>query len=143
MIARSLLVAVAFAACGGGEGTTSPGTGGGSGGPAPPPAAPDEGPVTPGGPRTVTVEIQFLSYNAPGGGNFLTIGLGEQVRWVNLDGTLHTVTSTSVPTGGKGFNSGQMHPGSEFAFAPSVTGTWEYTCLEYPHMAGARLRVVD
>ena len=139
--AVAVLAALCLVACGG-ESSTAPapggGTGGGSGGPGPG----DGSPEVPEGSRTVTVEMQGISYNAPGGGDFVHIGLGERVRWVNLDGTPHTVTTTSAPTGGKGFNSGLILPGREYVFTPSITGTWEYSCLQHPvRMANARLRV--
>lgn len=144
-IAAGALAALGLAACGGGS-ATAPGAGSGSGGGGVPGAGGEGGSDTeePAGPRTVTIEMENISYNAPNGGDFLTIGLGERVRWVNLDGTLHTVTSTSAPPGGKPFNSGRMQPGAEFVFTPNVAGTWEYSCLEYPNrMANARLRVVE
>ena len=73
----------------------------------------------------------------------MTIGLGDRVRWVNLDGTLHTATSTSVPEGGKGFNSGQLPPGATYEFQPNVTGTWTYDCFQFPdRMARATINVV-
>lgn len=139
-IVAGVLVSLGLAACSGG-GATAPHGGGGSGGGTP---GGGGGADEPEGPRTVTIEMEGISYNAPGGGDFLTIGLGERVRWVNRDGTLHTATSTSVPPGGKGFNSGQMEPGDEYVFTPTVTGTWDYSCLQFPNrMAGARLRVVE
>lgn len=143
--AAGVLVALGLAACGGGE-TTAPGGGSGSGGSGAPGTGDDGGSDTeePAGPRIVTIEMEDISYNAPGGGDFLTIGLGERVRWVNLDGTFHTVTSTSAPPGGKPINSGRMQPGAEFVFTPRVAGTWEYSCLEYPNrMANARIRVLE
>lgn len=145
-IGRSLL-AIALVACGGGAGTP-PDSNAGIGdptGPAPPPAAPgDDDPVLPAGPRTVTIEMRGISYQAPGGGDFVTIQLGERIRWVNRDGTLHTATSTSVPVGAKGFNSSHIPPGGEYVFTPTATGTWEYACLQYPgRMSHARIRVVE
>lgn len=132
------------AACGDGVPTATAGGSpdGGSGGEPPPPV--EDVPGVPQGPRTVTVEIRGIAYNAPGGGDFVTIGLGEQVRWVNLDGTDHTVTSTRAPPGGKSFSSGPMRQGAEFTFRPRVVGIWEYSCQRYPdRMANARLRVVE
>ena len=137
-------VAACLAACGN-AGTTSPTDGGGAGDPGSDAPAPAEDlPEVPAGPRTVTVEIRGIAYNVPGGGDLVTIGLGERVRWVNLDGTVHTATSTSVPPGGKGFSSGPMSQGAEFTFTPRVAGIWEYSCQHYPdRMANARIRVVE
>lgn len=140
-------MAVALVACGGGEGTTAPDSGEASDGPsgsAPTEEDGSEDPVLPAGPRTVTVEMRGISYHAPGGGDFVTIQLGERIRWINRDGTLHTATSTSVPVGAKGFNSGHIPPGGEYVFTPTATGTWEYACLQYPgRMSNARIRVVE
>lgn len=125
-------------------GTTAP-TGDGGGGPRDDVPAPVEDvPEVPAGPRTVTIEIRGIAYNVPGGGDLVTIGLGEKVRWVNLDGTIHTATSTSVPPGGKAFSSGPMSQGADFTFTPRVVGIWEYSCQRYPdRMANARIRVVE
>lgn len=140
----AFLALASLAACGEAR-TSAPtggGDGGGPGGEAPVPA--EHVPEVPAGPRTVTVEIRGIAYNAPGGGDFVTIGLGESVRWVNHDGTIHTATSTSVPPGGKSFSSGPMSQGAEFTFTPRVVGIWEYSCQRYPdRMSNARIRVVE
>lgn len=141
----ALLAAVLFA-CGGGDSPSGPSSGSdgqdtgtpyaGSGGDEP---ADDTG----GEPRTVTIEMYRIAYVAPTASNLVTIKLGESVRWVNRDGTRHTATSDSVPPGGKGFSTGWLDPGGEYVFRPNVTGTWVYSCLQYPdRMSGARLRVV-
>lgn len=110
---------------------------------APAPAPPTPEPDGEGEIRTVTVEMRGIAFNAPGGGDLVTIGLGGRIRWVNLDGTDHTVTSSSVPEGGKGFSSGRILPGGEYFFRPNVTGTWIYYCQQYPdRMALARINVV-
>ena len=94
-------------------------------------------------PRTVTIEMYRISYVAPTASDIVTIKLGESVRWVNRDGTRHTATSDSVPPGGKGFSTGWLEPAGEYVFRPNVTGTWVYSCLQYPdRMSGARLRIV-
>ncbi|MGI9037533.1 MAG: cupredoxin domain-containing protein [Gemmatimonadota bacterium] len=134
-----ILTAMCLAACdSGGGGATDP-------------APPAGGPTGPGGgaddddesgPRTIDVTMQGIAFNAPGGGDFVTIRLGESVRWVNRDGTLHTATSTVVPPGGKPFHSGHLRPGDTHTFRPSVTGTWEYHCERFPdRMTQARITV--
>jgi plastocyanin len=136
-------LAACLAACGE-AGTTAPTGDGGSGPGDDIPAPAGDAPEVPAGPRTVTIEIRGIAYNVPGGGDFVTIGLGETVRWVNLDGTIHTATSTSVPPGGKGFSSGPMSQGADFTFTPRIVGTWKYSCQHYPdRMADARIRVVE
>jgi len=136
-------LAACLAACGE-AGTTAPIGDSGRGPQDDAPVPVEDVPEVPAGPRTVTIEIHGIAYNVPGGGDFLTIGLGETVRWVNLDGTIHTATSTSVPPGGKGFSSGPMSQGADFTFTPRVVGTWKYSCQHYPdRMADARIRVVE
>jgi len=136
-------LAACLAACGE-AGTTAPTGDGGSSPGDDIPAPAGDVPEVPAGPRTVTIEIRGIAYRVPGGGDLVTIGLGEKVRWVNLDGTIHTATSTSVPPGGKGFSSGPMSQGADFTFTPRVAGIWEYSCQHYPdRMADARIRVVE
>lgn len=143
--AAVFLAALLLLACGGGAPSGPSGGGGGSGAGAP--SAGDAGDGTDDesahDPRTVTIEMYRISYVAPTASDIVTIKLGESVRWVNRDGTRHTATSDSVPPGGKGFSTGWLEPGGEYVFRPNVTGTWVYSCLQYPdRMSGARLRVV-
>ncbi|MDP2577368.1 MAG: hypothetical protein Q8W48_06620, partial [Candidatus Palauibacterales bacterium] len=88
LVARmSVLAALAAAVgCGGSDDPT------GNGGPASPAVL-------------VTVTMQGTAFNAPGGGDDVTIQLGDTVRWMNLDPFNHTATSTSLPTGGSAFDS--------------------------------------
>lgn len=151
----ALAAALLFGACGAGDGTASGPSGGtaagedtsgpsagdpsGNGGP----GGGTGGEETPSDPRTVTIEMHRISYVAPTASDIVTIKLGESVRWVNRDGTRHTATSDSVPPGGKGFSTGWLDPGGEYVFRPNVTGTWVYSCLQYPdRMSGAKIRVV-
>lgn len=141
-----LLAALSLVACGGGEATAP--SSGGTGGAGPPGGGSTEtgGSDTDddgGEPRTVTVRMQNISYSRPSGGRDVTILLGEEIRWVNLDGTLHTATSLSVPEGGKGFD-GQVEPGGEYFFRPNTTGTWVYGCTRFPDRMGtARIYVIE
>ena len=143
--AAVLLAALFLLACGGGDAPSAPGAGeGGSTSGAPSSGAGgDADDAGSHDPRTVTIEMYRISYVAPIASDIVTIKLGESVRWVNRDGTRHTATSDSVPVGGKGFSTGWLEPGGEYVFRPNVTGTWVYSCLQYPdRMSGARLRVV-
>ena len=93
-------------------------------------------------PVTVTVNMQGIAFVAPGGGDDVTIMLGDTVRWVNLDAVNHTATSTAVPTGGDGFGSGQFGNGGEFSFVANVRGMWTYFCEVHPAtMVGALITV--
>jgi plastocyanin len=86
--------------------------------------------------------MQNEAFVAPGGGDDVTISLGQSVRWVNLDPVTHTATSSSEPAGGTAFNSGNLGKGGEFTFTPNVTGTWIYFCQFHPGtMVGARIIV--
>lgn len=151
----ALAAALLFAACGAGDGSATGPSGGTGGGEDTSRSSTEDhagGGGTGGGtdgdgsatdPRTVTIEMHRISYVAPTATDVVTIKLGESVRWVNRDGTQHTATSDSVPPGGKGFSSGWLDPGGEYVFRPNVTGTWVYSCLQYPdRMSGARIRVV-
>jgi plastocyanin len=83
-------------------------------------------------PVTVTVNMQGIAFVAPGGGDDVTIMLGDTVRWVNLDAVNHTATSTAVPTGGDSFASGTFGNGGEFSFVANVRGVWTYFCEVHP-----------
>lgn len=93
-------------------------------------------------PVTVTVTMQNTAFNAPGGGDDVTILLGDAVRWVNADAVSHTATSNQEPAGGSTFDSGLLNQNGEFEFVPDVRGVWEYFCEVHPVlMAGARITV--
>ena len=90
----------------------------------------------------VVVEMQNIAFNAPGGGNAVTISLGDEVRWVNRDAEQHTATSTNVPSGGASFDSNLLRQGQTFDFPPNVRGTWTYFCEVHPSiMVGATITV--
>ncbi len=86
--------------------------------------------------------MENIAFNAPGGGDDITIMLGDAVRWVNLDGVLHTATSSSTPTGGTAFDSGDMSQNDTFPYVPDVRGEWVYLCEVHPTiMRDARITV--
>jgi adhesin/invasin len=93
-------------------------------------------------PVTVQVDMLGIAFVAPGGGDDITILLGDTVRWVNRDAVQHTATSTSVPVGGTPFDSGLLSQGQAFSFVPGVRGTWVYFCVVHPAtMRDARIVV--
>lgn|GEM_PF-6163468 len=66
----------------------------------------------------------------------LVVGVNNTVVWTNDDNTLHTVTSTSVPTGGQPFNDGSLNPGQTFIVTFTAPGTYEYHCAIHSWMRG-------
>ena len=103
-----------------------------------PPVVP---PPPPSG-NVVVVEMRNIAFNAPGGGDAVTISLGDEVRWVNQDAEQHTATSTNVPSGGASFDSNLLMQGQSFVFLPNVRGTWTYLCEVHPSlMVGATITV--
>jgi plastocyanin len=91
---------------------------------------------------TVTVNMQNIAFIAPGGGDDITILLGDTVRWVNLESVQHTATSDFEPTGGRSFDSGLLSKNDTFTFVPNVRGLWIYHCEVHPaSMLDARITV--
>jgi plastocyanin len=58
------------------------------------------------------------------------------VTWTNNDSSHHTVTSSTVPTGAKSFNSGDIAPGGTFTYTFTVPGTYQYGCTYHTWMTG-------
>lgn len=69
--------------------------------------------------------------DATGGGDVVTILLGDTVRWLNRDGVNHTATSSSTPPGGSTFDSPLLSLNDTFDFVPNVR-TWTYFCRVHP-----------
>ncbi len=100
-------------------------------------------------PTSVTVTMQNTAFNAPGGGQDVTIMLGDTVRWMNLDAVQHTATSMPsqnpsdrVPEGGRTFNTGFLNQNESAFFVPNVRGLWLYHCEAHPvTMQGAQITV--
>ncbi len=93
-------------------------------------------------PVGVTVDMVNIAFVAPGGGDAVTIMLGDTVTWVNMDAVQHTATSTSTPDGGTDFNSGFMNQNDTFSYVPDVRGDWIYFCEVHPTaMRDARITV--
>jgi len=93
-------------------------------------------------PQTVEVTIQNNTFIAPGGGDDVTILLGDAVRWLNRDAGVHTATSTSEPEDGLSFDSGDIVQNGTFTFTATVRGRWVYHCLYHQQtMTGAQIFV--
>lgn len=56
------------------------------------------------------------------------VGVNNTIQWTDQDSVPHTVTSTSVPSGAKSFNSGNMKEGDVFSVTLTVPGNYEYVC---------------
>lgn len=53
------------------------------------------------------------------------VPLGTTVEWVS-ELSRARIVSTSRPTDGRGFDSGELSAGGRFQFVPNAVGTWEY-----------------
>src|SRR5437667_5809420 len=62
----------------------------------------------------------------------VVIGVNNTIVWTNQDSTLHTVTSTLVPSQASSFDSGIMSPGDTFRVTLTVPGTYQYYCTLHP-----------
>ena len=75
----------------------------------------------------------------------ITINEGYEVKWINDDSVVHTVTSGSPSSGHDGFfDSGVIRPHGEFEFTFNgfKTDTYPYYCIAHPWMVGS-VTVVD
>lgn len=75
----------------------------------------------------------------------ININEGYEVKWINDDSTVHTVTSGTPSSGHDGFfNSGMIraHEEFEFTFNGFENGTYPYYCIAHPWMVGS-VTVVD
>ena len=70
----------------------------------------------------------------------VTVTVGTTVRWTNLDGIAHTVTSGTsdgtVATPDGAFDSGFLNTGDTFTFTFEEAGEFDYYCLPHPWMRG-------
>jgi len=68
----------------------------------------------------------------------VTIDVGGEVMWNNIDAMAHTVTA-GTPTEGvsEHFDSGLVAPGAMFSHEFSEAGTFDYFCMVHPWMTGA------
>ena len=92
-------------------------------------------------PVRVTVDMVGIAFVAPGGGDAVTIMLGDTIEWINSDPVQHAPTSSSEPSGGLSFGQ-TVSPGGTFQFVPNVRGVWIYFCTFHPgQMVDARITV--
>ena len=70
--------------------------------------------------------------------HMVTIDVGGEVMWNNIDAMAHTVTA-GTPTEGlsEHFDSGLVAPGAMFSHEFTEAGTFDYFCMVHPWMAGA------
>ena len=70
--------------------------------------------------------------------HMVTIDVGGEVMWNNIDAMAHTVTA-GTPTEGlsEHFDSGLMAPGAMFSHTFDAAGTFDYFCIVHPWMVGA------
>jgi plastocyanin len=66
----------------------------------------------------------------------VVIGVNATVTWTNDDTSIHTVTSTTVPTGVAPFDSGYLNQGQTFTYTFTKPGVYEYHCTIHPWMVG-------
>ena len=68
----------------------------------------------------------------------VTIDIGGEVVWKNVDTAAHTVTSGILADGGPDgvFDSGLFVPDTEFSHIFETAGEYPYFCLVHPWMAG-------
>ena len=65
------------------------------------------------------------------------IQAGDRIRWTNLDGAFHTVTSGNPGDADAGtLFDASLNPGESFEFTFEVPGEYRYFCR--PHSAGMR-----
>jgi len=67
----------------------------------------------------------------------VTIDVGGEVMWNNIDAMAHTVTA-GTPTEGvsEHFDSGLVAPGAMFSHEFTEAGTFDYFCMVHPWMVG-------
>jgi len=70
--------------------------------------------------------------------HMVTIDVGGEVMWNNIDAMAHTVTAGS-PTEGlsEHFDSGLVAPSAMFSHEFTEAGTFDYFCMVHPWMVGA------
>ena len=73
----------------------------------------------------------------------LTIEVGTNVIWINLDVSSHTATSGQPDNITGIWNSGPLATGSSFSFAFNQTGTFRYFCTIHPSFMQASVTVVE
>ncbi|MCZ6775932.1 MAG: plastocyanin/azurin family copper-binding protein [Ignavibacteria bacterium] len=77
-----------------------------------------------GSPGANEVWMQNTAFNP----STRTVTAGTTVTFTNQDGFVHTVTSSSVPSGATAFNSGNVSGNGTFQVTLTVAGTYQYFC---------------
>lgn len=85
--------------------------------------------------------MQFIQPETP-----FIVELGDTIQWLPLDypSMVHTVTSTSIPTGAMAFDYTWQAPADTFfQYVPTVLGVHDYVCIPHsPGMSGS-FTVID
>jgi len=69
--------------------------------------------------------------------HMVTLSVGNEVMWNNIDATSHTVTAGIPAEGFSGhFDSGLIAPGGMFSHEFDEAGTFPYYCVAHPWMVG-------
>ena len=70
--------------------------------------------------------------------HMVTIDVGGEVMWNNIDGMAHTVSAGTPAEGlSDDFDSGLVAPGAMFSHEFTEAGTYDYFCLVHPWMVGS------
>jgi predicted secreted protein with PEFG-CTERM motif len=81
-------------------------------------------------PGCETNNMCYMPYNA-------ALDVGGEAIWYNTDNVSHTVTSgTNASYDGGVLDSDLVMPGGEFRYIFEEAGTYDYTCMLHPWMAG-------
>jgi plastocyanin len=86
---------------------------------------PSPGPGAKGGPGTDEVWIQGMAFSPA----TITVTAGTTIKWTNLDGVAHTVTSTTGL-----FDSGSIAINGTYSLKFATAGTFPYYCAVHPGM---------
>ncbi len=73
----------------------------------------------------------------------VVVSAGDTVRWTNMDGATHTVTSgiRGAPDAGSTFDSGNIAPGETYEFTFDAPGIYTYFCRPHVGMDGYQVIV--
>jgi plastocyanin len=75
----------------------------------------------------VSINIQGFAFSP----KTITVKVGTQVTWTNLDNVGHTATALDGT-----YDSGLLNNGESFTFQFDQSGTFEYHCTPHPSMRG-------
>ena len=66
----------------------------------------------------------------------ITVGMGEQITWINEDSAFHSVTSGAYGSPNGLFDSEHMDPYQMYTQKFDESGTYDYHCTLHPWMKG-------